>query len=109
MHLVAVRAQNDEVLDRVVLSVSVEMGDLEYFRHAEAAVRTDRRVVVKRQFPIVHASGHGTPIQPNIRLTCEGPQGPNQVEAVVRLTLFYFKSLISIISVFIPYSFSIFL
>ena len=58
MHLVAVRTQNRKILNVIVLSVAVEMGNFENLRNSEATIRTDGRVVIEGNLSVVDAS-HG--------------------------------------------------
>ena len=53
MHFVAVWAENDKVFDVVVVSIAVNMSNFQNLRDSKTAIRTNRRIVVEGQFPVV--------------------------------------------------------
>ena len=62
VHLVAVRAQDDEILRVVVLPVPVNMGNLKHRWYAEAAMGAQGIVCGKGDFPVVDPLSHHSPL-----------------------------------------------
>lgn len=56
VHLVAVGAQNHQVLDLVVLSIPIDVCDLKHFRYPKSAACADGRVVPEGYLPVVDSS-----------------------------------------------------
>ena len=53
VHLVAVRAQNNQVSDGVVAAIAVDVSYLQHVANAIAAIGTDSRIVIERELAII--------------------------------------------------------
>ena len=50
-------AENDQIADVIICALAINMADLQDIGDAEAAMRSDRRIMLERELSIVYA-GH---------------------------------------------------